>query len=95
MIYPLILFIAVNLAVILSIGRNKWLLRFYLINILIIIIYNLAGWGYLFNYMDAGGASLGPGLMLMFITGLHLIILVVFTGIKIIISRGRIKKTSK
>lgn len=46
---------------------SKKIRKVYLINVLVILIYNLIGWGYIFNYLDAGGASLGPGLTLLFL----------------------------
>ena len=55
--------------------KGKWLWRFCLINVIAIAVYNLAGWTYIFSFLDTGGASLGPGLMLMYVTVLHIVIL--------------------
>jgi hypothetical protein len=62
--------------------NKKSIKKAYYINVLIILIYNLIGWGYTFNYLDAGGASLGPGLMLLFLTGVHIGILILYVIIR-------------
>lgn len=33
------------------------------------------GWLYIINFLDTGGESLGPGLLAMFITALHIALL--------------------
>lgn len=43
----------------------------FLIHLGIIILYNLVGWSYIFKYLDAGGASLGPGMLILATSGLH------------------------
>ncbi|RFZ90509.1 hypothetical protein D0C36_22275 [Mucilaginibacter conchicola] len=43
----------------------------FLVHLSVIVFYNVIGWGYLFTYLDAGGASLGPGLYLLAASGLH------------------------
>jgi len=63
-------------------NKKKELVKAYYINILIILIYNLIGWGYIFNYLDKGGASLGPGLILLFLTGVHIAILILYSIIR-------------
>jgi len=53
-------------------------LNFYMINVLIIVIYNIVLWSIIFHYFDEGGASLGPGLSLIALTLLHLLLLVIY-----------------
>ncbi|WP_259068573.1 hypothetical protein HDF24_06705 [Mucilaginibacter sp. X4EP1] len=81
MAYPILCAIIIIL-IIAFLSKNKKTSRFYIINILIIVIYNLIGWTYIFKYLDAGGASLGPGLMLIFFTCLHLAILLIVAVIR-------------
>jgi hypothetical protein len=57
--------------------KGKWLWRFCVINIIVIAVYSLAGWTYIINFLDTGGASLGPGLMLMYVTMLHIALLLI------------------
>ena len=61
----------------------------YYINILVILIYNIIGWGYIFNYLDVGGASLGPGLTLLFLTGVHIIILILYFIVRSLLGRKK------
>lgn len=63
-------------------NNKKSIKKAYYINILIILIYNLIGWGYIFNYLDVGGVSLGPGLMLLFFTGIHIGVLILYVIIR-------------
>jgi hypothetical protein len=63
-------------------GQKLW--KFCLINALAIVIYNLIGWIYIFNSLN-GGASFGPGLVLMFITILHIVALFILVIVKGII----------
>lgn len=63
--------------------------RFYSINIMLIIIYNVIGWWYIFEFLGTGGASLGPGMMLIFLTGVHLVLLILIAVIKGIINSGK------
>lgn len=58
--------------------NKKRLFKVYIINILVLVIYNCALWTYIFSYLDTGGASLGPGLMLLMFTGIHLIVLTIY-----------------
>jgi len=81
MAYPILCAIVIIL-IVAFLSKNKKTSRFYIINILIIVIYNLLGWTYIFKYLDAGGASLGPGLILIFFTGLHLAILLIVAVIR-------------
>ncbi len=55
----------------------------YVINILIILIYNLAGWTYIDHYMNAGEESLLPGLLFISATILHLMILGIYYIFKV------------
>ncbi len=43
----------------------------FVAHLVVILLYNLFGWWYIFTYLDAGGASLGPGLYLLAVSGLH------------------------
>nr|WP_294948093.1 hypothetical protein [uncultured Mucilaginibacter sp.] len=56
--------------------------NYYTINILIGITYNFLGWAYISKYLDAGGASLGPGLLLIAITVAHFILMFAIAAIK-------------
>jgi hypothetical protein len=91
MLIQILFTIAVDLIIVLGIIKNK-IHIFSGINILLIISYNILGWSYIFKYMDVGGASLGPGLLLIVATILH--ILMVFF-ISIIITFRKRKKLSK
>lgn len=57
--------------------RSPQIWKFCWINFLIILTYNLTGWLYIINFLNAGGGSLGPGLLLMFITALHIALLLI------------------
>ncbi len=72
------------------ISNKRW--RFYLINILVVIIYNCIGWWYIFHFLDTGGASLGPGLLLMLVTGIHFGVSILLALIKVI--RKSVKEQS-
>ena len=56
--------------------------RFYTVNFLIIVIYNLIGWWCIMKFWGVGGESLGAGLLLLFVTGLHLVILLLIFTIR-------------
>jgi hypothetical protein len=56
-------------------GKSAAIWKFTWINLLVMLIYNLSGWLYICNFMNEGGASLGPGLLLMLISALHICIL--------------------
>jgi hypothetical protein len=56
-------------------SRSPQIWKFCWINFVVISIYNLIGWLYIIKFLDTGGGSLGPGLLLIFITALHIALL--------------------
>jgi glucan phosphoethanolaminetransferase (alkaline phosphatase superfamily) len=58
-------------------SKNRLIWRICWINVLIILIYNIIGWTYIFQYLDQGGESMGPGFLLLFGTIFHFGILFV------------------
>jgi len=71
--------------------KPRSFLNFYTINLLIVVLYNLILWLMIFNYYPTGGASLGPGLMLIAVTVSHLFLLVIYWTVATIIKLARKK----
>ena len=84
-----IFFIALNWFIIKIIDKGKWSAKLLLINLLIAVIYNSIAWTYILNYMGEGGASLGPGLLMMGITFVHFVALVLCITIKQSVDRNK------
>lgn len=57
---------------------KRFLKRIIITNIVMIAIYNIIGWGYALTYLDAGGGSLGLGLVLLVATSAHVVLLFTF-----------------
>ncbi len=74
-IIPLIVVAICLLLAWFSKSRRIW--KICLINVLIIAVYNLVGWLYILNFLGEGGAGLGPGLLLIYGTILHIALLFV------------------
>jgi hypothetical protein len=53
-------------------SKNARIWRFCWINVVVMLIYNLVGWIYTFTFFDEEGASLGPVLLLFYVTLLHI-----------------------
>lgn len=78
MAWPLIIFLLITgLISYLSPNRNH-LFRVYIINVLILLLYSLVAWSYILTNLNAGGGSLGPGLVMIALTILHIIILIIY-----------------
>jgi hypothetical protein len=69
----------------------KWV---YIANVIAIVIYNLVGWAYIFKYLNTGGASLGPGFLLILGTGLHIIVLFLIALIKMVVEVVKERRTT-
>jgi hypothetical protein len=71
--------------------KPHFFLNFYVINVVIIVLYNIILWSLIFNYYPTGGASLGPGLMLIAVTLAHLFLLLLYWIVTTIIKLMRKK----
>jgi len=77
-IYLIAFIVLVNLIAQVYLFKDNRLRGFSKTNFLLVFAYNIAGWWYIIHYLDEGGASLGPGLTLMFFSGIHLAIAIIF-----------------
>ncbi len=78
MAYPLILLILIGGLISYFAPNSKRLFKSYLINISVLLVYNTIAWTYIVTYLDAGGVSLAPGLIMIFLTGIHLVTLLIY-----------------
>ncbi len=77
-IYLICLIVLINLITQIFFFQGKRLKGFYRVNLLLVVVYNTVGWWYIIKYLGEGGASLGPGLTLIFFSGVHLVIIFLF-----------------
>lgn len=73
---------------------DQRLFKITIINIGIIVFYNTIGWIYVLNN-DVGGASLGPGLLLIFATGIHVIALTIYNLCRVLFKKRKPKDQFK
>jgi hypothetical protein len=84
--FILLLLIGAVIAISFTIKKGRKLI---IANLLAIIIYNVLGWYYIFKFMDHGGASLGPGLLLLFGTAIHIVVMFIFAIVRLFIERKK------
>lgn len=70
------------------------LVKITIVNIGIIVFYNTIGWIYVLNN-NMGGASLGPGLLLIFVTGIHVITLTIYNICRVLFRKRKPKDQLK
>jgi hypothetical protein len=58
-------------------SKSPRIWRFCWVNVVVMLIYDLVGWIYTFTFFDEEGASLGPVLLLLYVTLLHIALLFV------------------
>jgi len=91
MIIPIINLAVFIVIVAIAFIRLRMKVNFYNVNIILLISYNYIGWAYILKYLDVGGASLGAGLFIMLISGVHAFLLFIIGVIHLSIRSVRQK----
>ncbi|RZA03786.1 MAG: hypothetical protein EOP47_01605 [Sphingobacteriaceae bacterium] len=73
MVIQILLTLAIDILILIRM-INKTISWFLGVNCIAIVSYNILGWTYTIKYLDLGGGSLGAVLLLIVITGIHLLI---------------------